>query len=102
MSKQKIIEKEYFVELTMESNELILEAYRHATAAIEYYKHARNSDACKVETLICYLKAIEKGLGDVEYRVKSKSKLNFNPKEQVKNTLKKIPFEIRRKERKEA
>ena len=102
MTKQKIIEKEYFVELTRKDEELISEAYRHATAAIEYYKHARNSDACKVETLICYLKAIEKGLGDVEYQVKSKSKLNFNPKERIKNALENIPFEIKRKHGKEA
>lgn len=97
MTKQKIIEKENEFVLSAENIALVSMAYNNAVAAKECFKMAR-TDACKIEILRQYLDRIETILGDIEWDVRPKTKLNFNLKERSKMLLKRIPFEIGRKE----
>lgn len=102
MSKQKFMEKKYYVELSEEDGDKLNIAYNLTSKALEYYRNAmqeyHNSDL-KMDVLITQIEAIEAMLGSISSVVKSRKEVTFDPKKTAKNILGKIPFEIKKKEK---
>lgn len=102
MTKQKLMEKKYYVELSEEDGDKLNTAYNLTSKALEYYRVAmqeyHNSDF-KMDILITQIEAIEAILGSISSAAKSRKEVTFDPKKTAKNILEKIPFEIKKKEK---